>query len=236
MPPRPSRSAACRSRVATDGVAPNSGDAVKTFVDANIQITPPTATNRVGTNAHVHRPRQRQRRHGGFVNAPDGTQISFTIDSGPGALRRPATPAPRPAATGSCTVDISSADDRRHDRRSAHTTRAVGGVSLTRRHERRRAATAARRRRPGSNAKIAIAPDATNEVGQPHTFTVTLLEGHRRRRGFVAGRRRARRRHADGLERRRRTRRRPGTCTTPARTRTPAASARSPSPRPRRAR
>src|SRR5262249_58648216 len=26
------------------------------------------------------------------------------------------------------------------------------------------------------NAKIAIAPDATNEVGRPHTFTVTLME------------------------------------------------------------
>ena len=44
--------------VATDGAAPNSGDAVKTFVDANIQITPPTATNPVGTThvftAHVN--------------------------------------------------------------------------------------------------------------------------------------------------------------------------------------
>ena len=31
---------------ATDGGAPNSADAVKTFVDANIQITPATDTTR----------------------------------------------------------------------------------------------------------------------------------------------------------------------------------------------
>src|SRR4029078_11169929 len=34
--------------VSQNGVAPNSGPAVKTFVDANIQINPPTATNQVG--------------------------------------------------------------------------------------------------------------------------------------------------------------------------------------------
>src|SRR5262249_3528358 len=38
--------------VKTNGVAPNSGDAVKTFVDATIQINPPTATNPTGTT-HV---------------------------------------------------------------------------------------------------------------------------------------------------------------------------------------
>ena len=26
------------------------------------------------------------------------------------------------------------------------------------------------------NAKISIAPDATNQVGQPHTFMVTLMK------------------------------------------------------------
>ena len=35
--------------VATNGIAPNSGDAVATFVDANIQITPATANNPIGT-------------------------------------------------------------------------------------------------------------------------------------------------------------------------------------------
>ena len=39
--------------VQTDGVAPNSGDAVKTFVNARILIAP-NATNEVGCAAYVH--------------------------------------------------------------------------------------------------------------------------------------------------------------------------------------
>ena len=63
------------------------------------------------------------------------------------------------------------------------------------------------------NAKITITPNATNEVGQPHTFTVTLAEGHRRRQRLRRRRRRARRRHADRRERRERTPTPTGTCT-----------------------
>src|SRR5262249_6659742 len=44
--------------VQTDGQGLNSADAVKTYVDANIQITPPNATNRIGQvhtfTAHVN--------------------------------------------------------------------------------------------------------------------------------------------------------------------------------------
>ena len=36
------------------------------------------------------------------------------------------------------------------------------------------------------NARIAIAPNATNEVGQPHTFTVTLQQDTGNGAGFVA--------------------------------------------------
>ncbi|HXL44847.1 MAG TPA: hypothetical protein VN960_12415, partial [Gaiellaceae bacterium] len=63
--------------VATDGVAPNSGDAVKTFVDANIQITPATAINPVGTNHTLAGHVNVHTGSGGFVNAPNGTVISF---------------------------------------------------------------------------------------------------------------------------------------------------------------
>ena len=52
------------------------------------------------------------------------------------------------------------------------------------------------------NARISIAPNATNEVGQPHTFIVTLQKDIGDGNGFVAGGRRARRRDADRLERR----------------------------------
>jgi hypothetical protein len=56
--------------VQTDGTGLNSGDAVKTFVDANIQITPANATNRVNAphtfTAHVNV----NGGGGSFANAP----------------------------------------------------------------------------------------------------------------------------------------------------------------------
>ncbi len=60
-------------------------NANKTFVDANIQISPPNATNEVGSphtlTAHVN-----VNDGTGFVNAPAGTTINFTKLSGPGNL------------------------------------------------------------------------------------------------------------------------------------------------------
>ena len=53
-------------------------------VDANIQITP-NGVNRVG-QTHTFTAHVNVNDGTGFVNAPDGTQISFTIDSGPGAF------------------------------------------------------------------------------------------------------------------------------------------------------
>ena len=78
-------------------------------VDANIQITPPTATNPVGTN-HTLTGHVNVNSGTGFVNAPDGTTIDFAIMSGPGSFVGGVNSAPRPAVTGSCTVQITSAD------------------------------------------------------------------------------------------------------------------------------
>src|SRR5262249_38886830 len=66
--------------------AGDSANAVKTWVDANIQLSPPTATNEVATphvfTAHVNV----NTGTGSYVNAPDGTVVGFTIVSGPGSL------------------------------------------------------------------------------------------------------------------------------------------------------
>ena len=80
--------------VATDGVAPNSGDAVKTYVDANIQITPAEATNPTGTNHTLTGHVNVNTGTGGFVNAPAGTTINFSILSGPGASSVASTAVP----------------------------------------------------------------------------------------------------------------------------------------------
>ena len=161
--------------VATDGTGLNSGDAIKTFVDANISIAPPTATNRIGVNhvftAHVN---VNDGSGAGFQNAPDGTPISFTIDNGgPGGFTTP-NPCFTAGGTGSCSITLASSLTGTTIV-SAHTTLSVGGVSLTRNTD-GTGANSQPARKTWVNAKILIAPDATNQVGNSHTFMVTLFK------------------------------------------------------------
>ncbi len=115
--------------VATDGAASNSGDAVKTFVDANIQITPTTAINPTSTN-HVLTAHVNVDNGSGFANAPDGTQISFTIETGPGSFTT-SNPCTTTGGTGSCTITLTSATAGATVV-SARVTLPVGGLLLTR--------------------------------------------------------------------------------------------------------
>src|SRR5262249_37204690 len=116
--------------VATDGVAPNSPDAVKTFVDANVQVTPASAQNPVGTThtvtGHVN---VNTGGAAGYVNAPDGTTITFFL-SGPGSFAGP-TSCTTSGGTGSCQAVVTSGAAGT-TKIKASTTVAVGGVSLTR--------------------------------------------------------------------------------------------------------
>ena len=98
-------------------------------VDANIQITPTTDTNPVGAS-HTFTGHVNVNDGTGFTNAPDGTQISFTIDSGPGTLGSP-NPCTTSGGTGSCTITLTSATTGTTTV-SAHTTLTVSGVQLTR--------------------------------------------------------------------------------------------------------
>src|SRR5262249_26585305 len=66
----------------TDGVAPNSGNANKNWVDANIQINPPTATNPLGTN---HVLTITVNALGGTIDAGPHTATA-SIVSGPGSF------------------------------------------------------------------------------------------------------------------------------------------------------
>jgi hypothetical protein len=77
-------------------------------VDANIQINPPTANNPVGTN-HTLTGHVNVDTGGGFVNAPAGTAINFSIVSGPGSFVSGINSCTTIGATGSCTVQITSA-------------------------------------------------------------------------------------------------------------------------------
>jgi hypothetical protein len=113
-----------------DGLPGDSANAQKTWVDANIQITPATATNPLNTN-HTLTGHVNVNPGGGFVNAPDGTLITFTILSGPGSFVGGVNTCTTAGGTGSCTVQITSAVAGTTVVR-ASTNVTVGGVSLTR--------------------------------------------------------------------------------------------------------
>jgi uncharacterized repeat protein (TIGR01451 family) len=115
--------------VTTDGVAPNSGDTVKTFVDANVQISPPSAINPVGTNHTLMGHVNVNKGSGAFEVAPDGTQISFVL-SGAGSFVGPSS-CTTAGGTGSCSVVISSSATGSSTVR-ATTDVTVVGVSLHR--------------------------------------------------------------------------------------------------------
>jgi hypothetical protein len=121
----------------TTGTAANtasggSGNASKTWVDANIQITPQTASNPTGTN-HTLTGHVNVNPGTGFVNAPDGTVINFSLTNAGGATATFVGPSSCTTAggTGSCTVVISSPTGGTTTI-NATTTVTVGGVSLTR--------------------------------------------------------------------------------------------------------
>src|SRR5262249_18264818 len=77
-----------------------------TFVDANIQINPPTANNPIGTThtltGHVNVNAGVQN----FSNAPDGTTIVFTM-TGPATFSGPSS-CTTSGGTGSCSIVIAS--------------------------------------------------------------------------------------------------------------------------------
>src|SRR3954462_1447918 len=158
--------------VETNGQNGNSGDAVKTWVDANIQLTPATTTNPVGTNHTLHCHINVNDGSGGpFVNAPAGTVCTVAILSGPG------TPATQNCSTvgttGSCDAVITSATPGTTTLQ-ASTDVAVGGVTLHRATGDANVGDGPNAVKNWASARISIAPTATNEVGHAHTFTVTL--------------------------------------------------------------
>src|SRR5262249_28288854 len=74
---------------------------------ANIQISPLTASNQTGTNHTLTGHVNVSPAGAGFVNAPDGTVISFSIVSGPGSFVGLSS-CTTSGGTGSCTVVITS--------------------------------------------------------------------------------------------------------------------------------
>jgi hypothetical protein len=175
--------------VATDGNAPNSGDAVKRFVDAKITLSPLTGTNEV-SHAHTLTATVQQNdglasgatggdSATGFGPAPNGTVVTFSLlNKNPSTMNVSFVGGVNTCTItnglGTCTVQINSPDAGTVDIH-ATTTFSVGGVSLTRATGDGLSGDSANANKVYVNGYIEIGPaEAFNLVNQPHTFTVTV--------------------------------------------------------------
>jgi len=142
-------------------------------VDANIQISPLTATNAVGTT-HTLTGHVNVNDGTGFANAPAGTVINFAILSGPGSFVGGVNQCTTSDASGSCTVQITSAVAGVTMVR-ASTTVAVAGVSLHRETGDGLPGDSADASKAWVDAFISIAPATdTNATGTNHVLTITV--------------------------------------------------------------
>jgi LPXTG-motif cell wall-anchored protein len=162
--------------VSTDGVSPNSGVATKTYVDANVAITPRSADNEVG-NLHVFTITVKGFPAGkGFavtsitpsVTSPTNTPLTQNISTcGSPTINVP-------AATATCTVTINSVTAGTFIVNAAAVV-TVDGLQLT-----RSTATNAGPNGTGPatkhyvNASVGIGPTAFNPVGQQHVFNIVV--------------------------------------------------------------
>ncbi len=158
------------NRATGDGLAGDSANAVKNWVDANIQISPLTDTNPLG-EAHVFTGHVNVNTGtGGFVNAPAGTTINFNIVSGPGSLSAPSCTTI--GTTGSCTVTLNNPSTTGATTVRASTAVVVGGVTLNRATGDANTGDSANAVKNWVDANIQITPpQATNALGDPHALT-----------------------------------------------------------------
>jgi hypothetical protein len=140
-------------------------------VDANIQITPGTATNPVNT-PHVLTCHVNVNDGSGQVNAPDGTTCTVSIISGPGS---PASQnCTTSGGTGSCQVTITSAATGTSVIQ-ASTDVAVGGLVLHRQTGDTNVGDGPNAQKLWVDANIQITPaSATNPINTNHVLTITV--------------------------------------------------------------
>jgi hypothetical protein len=172
--------------VATDGQSPNSGDAVKTFVDLKISIAP-TETNEVGQDHTFTVTAKQDKGDGaGFVNVPNGTAVDVTLTDANGADHDTSsdTCADPGTSGGQCTVTFSS-DTAGTVTGHASITVTIGGIEVTRE-------TDGVDDNSGNAVKTYVdayitinPPEATNTVGDNHVVTVHAYKDDGDDNGFV---------------------------------------------------
>ena len=169
--------------VETDGTGQNGSNAVKTFVDARIHITP-TATNRVGA-PHTFTAHLEKNLGSGWVDAA-GETVTITLTNGGAASATPSGPFTGTTnAAGLFAATFTSNTPGTvtgHAVELAEPGLAAGSDHVETDGTGQNGSDAVK---TFVDARIHITPDATNRVGAPHTFTA-FLEKNLGRRGWVA--------------------------------------------------
>ena len=158
------------TNTAVNTTAGGSGDATKTWVDANVKITPATATNAVGTNhtltitvTPVH----------GAIDAGTYTATASLVGGGVGSFVGGVNTCTYTAAAPTCAVVITSAVAGQS---TVHvlTTLKVSGQSITR-ETTGTAGNSGDATKTWVDGNVKITPaTATNAVGSNHTLTITV--------------------------------------------------------------
>ncbi len=164
----------------TDGIAPNSGDAVKRYVDARLSLTPPEAANQVGATHTIQAFLEIDQGDGdGFMPAPSGEEISFEV-TGVGSLSPDSCLTI--GTTGKCTVDLTTTVT------GLSTITASWSNSFT--YDEGPVVISADSDpvvKRWVDAQLSITPpDDANRVGSDHVLTATLEFDYGDGNGFVA--------------------------------------------------
>jgi hypothetical protein len=184
------------SRSTGDTAHGDSGDAVKTYVDGRISISPPTPTNAVGaTETFTVTVLLNKGDGNGFVAAPGISVLASKSDSN-GASSSFTTPTtcettgpastPDTDANGQCTVSITSSSAGQTTVNATFTT-TINGASITRTTGDNKSGDSSSALKTWVDGRITITPPTPNDaVGDTETFTVTVLLNYGDGNGFVA--------------------------------------------------
>jgi uncharacterized repeat protein (TIGR01451 family) len=156
----------------TDGTGGNSGPATKHYVDARISLTPLEATNDVG-DPHVITAKVEQNTGEGWV-AVEGATVNFELLNNTITAAFVGDAFCTTNASGECSITISASSVGGVDIQ-ATTTIEVNGESITRTTG-VEAQNSANAHKDYVSGYITIEQDAVNEVGDPHTFTITVTQ------------------------------------------------------------
>src|SRR5437867_4701671 len=160
----------------TDGLLGDSGPATKTYVDANINLSPASKTNAVGS-AHTITATVliNAGTGGGFVPAANGTLVTFSLSNSNGATASFVGGINTCTTTaGTCSVSINSPTTGLVTI-NATTNVSVSGISVTRSTGDSNAGDGPAVTKTYVDAQLQISPLAkANEIGKDHVITATV--------------------------------------------------------------